>query len=141
MEFAATQEMATLALALSEESARLLAVTITGFEEGTVAGARYIAVETLPELLLDMPVPVIVPTTEFPPRVPLTLHDTPSDEVPDDDTVAVREGAHVYFVGMGLTAHIAEGASVTIDGKGLTGALDTLTGVDFGVTVATSANV
>jgi hypothetical protein len=59
----------------------------------------------------------------------------------DDDTVAVREGAHVYVVGMGLTAHIAEGASVTIDGKGLTGALDTLTGVDFGVTVATSANV
>jgi hypothetical protein len=59
----------------------------------------------------------------------------------DDDTVSVREGAHVDFVGVGLTAQFGDGASVIINGKGLTGALDTLAGADFSVTVATSANV
>ena len=58
----------------------------------------------------------------------------------DDDTVSVREGAHVYFVGMGLTAHFGEGAELTITGTGL--ALDTLSGADFTVNVAnSSANV
>ena len=86
MEFGAAQEIATLALALSEESARLVAVTITGLEEGTAAGAIYIAVEALPEL----PVAAMVPTVELPPAIPLTLQDTPADKVPDDETVAVN---------------------------------------------------
>jgi hypothetical protein len=58
----------------------------------------------------------------------------------DDDTVAVREDSNVYFVGMGLTAHFGDGASITITSKGT--ALDTLTGEDFTVDIANSpANV
>ena len=59
----------------------------------------------------------------------------------DDDTVSAREGAHVDFVGTGLTARFGDGASVVISGEGLTGPLDTLSGADFSVNVATSADV
>jgi len=52
----------------------------------------------------------------------------------------VREDSNVYFVGMGLTAHFGDGASITITSKGT--ALDTLTGEDFTVDIANSpANV
>jgi hypothetical protein len=59
----------------------------------------------------------------------------------DDDTVSVREGAQVDFVGTGLTAQFGEGSNINVNGKGLTGALDTLSGADFGVSVSTSADV
>ncbi len=59
----------------------------------------------------------------------------------DDDTVMVRQGSHLDFTGVGLTAHVAANANITINGKGEGGALDTLSGANFGVTVANSANV
>jgi hypothetical protein len=59
----------------------------------------------------------------------------------DDDTVAVRGGAHLNFAGTGLSARVGENADVVISGDGPAGARDTLTGSYFDVSVATSANV
>jgi hypothetical protein len=66
----------TLAEADLVVSARLVAVTVTGFGEGTEVGAVY-----TPEVEM-------VPTAEFPPTMPLTLHVTAVLVVPV--TVAVN---------------------------------------------------
>ncbi len=59
----------------------------------------------------------------------------------DDDTVAVRENTNLYFVGDGLSAHVGQGSTLTINGPSSTSALDMLTGAHFSVTVATASNV
>ena len=59
----------------------------------------------------------------------------------DDDTVMMRQGSHLDFTGVGLSGHVAANADITINGKGEGGALDTLSGANFDVTVANSANV
>jgi hypothetical protein len=59
----------------------------------------------------------------------------------DDDTVAVRLDTNLNFVGVGLSAHVGQGAEVIISGTGETSPLDTLTGAHFTVIVATASNV
>jgi hypothetical protein len=59
----------------------------------------------------------------------------------DDDTVAVRLDTNLNFVGVGLSAHVGQGAEVIISGTGETSPLDTLTGAHFTVIVATPSNV
>ena len=57
----------------------------------------------------------------------------------DDDTVGVRTGSNVYFVGTGLTAHFGQNSAVIINSNAETGGPDTLNGAYFGVTVISSA--
>ena len=59
----------------------------------------------------------------------------------DDDTVGVRTGSNVYFVGTGLTAHFGQNSAVIINSNGETGGPDILNGAYFSVTVISSATV
>jgi hypothetical protein len=54
----------------TEDFARLVAVMVTEFDEGAVAGAVY------------TPAASIRPTPALPPATPLTLHETPALELP-----------------------------------------------------------
>jgi nitrate reductase gamma subunit len=59
-------------------SSVLVAVTVTGFVAGTALGAVY------------RPAPEMVPTVEFPPATPLTLHATAVLKLPVPVTVAAH---------------------------------------------------
>lgn len=78
----AAQVIVTVALADFVVSATLVAVTVTLAGEGTLAGAVYVA--------LAAPFATIVPTIEFPPAPPFTLHVTAVDGAPGPVTVAVN---------------------------------------------------
>ncbi len=59
----------------------------------------------------------------------------------DDDTLAVRGNSNVTLDGAGLFTHFGRNAKVVLGGNGQTGALDTVTGAYFSLTVSSSANV
>ena len=59
----------------------------------------------------------------------------------DGDTFGVYGNAHANLSGAGLFAHCARNVVLTIGGNGETGALDTVTGAFFNVTVGSNANV
>lgn len=81
-EFVAPHEIVTLATALSDESATLVAITETDAAAGGTAGAVYVAASG--------PVTLSVPTVAFPPLMPFTLHVTAELPVPTPLTVAVK---------------------------------------------------
>lgn len=130
IEFAAAQEIVTLAVADFEGSATLVAVTEKLGGAGGNAGAVYVAESE--------PVAVIMPTVEFPPATPLTLQLTAMLDVPAPVRVALKladpPGARFAELGAMLTTiplwiwtlaePLADGAAwlvavtVTLDGEG-----------------------
>jgi hypothetical protein len=82
IEFVAAHVIVTLAVPNFEVSATLVAVTVTVAGDGGDAGAVYRAEVG--------PFETIVPTLEFPPAMPPTLHVTPRAGLPVAETVAVN---------------------------------------------------
>jgi hypothetical protein len=76
------QVIVTVALPLFVLSATLVAVTVTVGGEGGSAGAVYVAPFA--------PLATMVPTVEFPPAIPLTLHVTAVEGLPVPVTFAVK---------------------------------------------------
>lgn len=81
-EFAAGQEIVTLAVADFEGSATLIALTTTASGEGAIAGAVYVAE--------SMPVEAIVPKVGVPPGTPFMLQLTARFETAVPVTLAVK---------------------------------------------------
>jgi hypothetical protein len=81
MEFVAAHVMVTLALPDFIVSATLVAVTLTVAGDGGAGGAVYTAVFA--------PFGTMVPTVEFPPAIPFTVHVTPVAGFPVPFTLAV----------------------------------------------------
>jgi hypothetical protein len=108
IESVAAQVIVAVALPDFVPSAALVAVTITLAGEGTAAGAVYSAVVAL--------VVTIVPTVEFPPAIPLTLHVNPAAGSPLAVVVAVNTCAPpvgTFAVG-GATEIEMSSSSVTL---------------------------
>jgi hypothetical protein len=82
IEFVAAHVIVTLAVPNFEASATLVAVTVTVAGDGGDAGAVYRAEVG--------PFETIVPTLEFPPAMPPTLHVTPGAGMPVAERVAVN---------------------------------------------------
>ncbi|HVB57207.1 MAG TPA: hypothetical protein VNE63_12360 [Candidatus Acidoferrales bacterium] len=82
IEFVAAHVMVTVALADSELSVTLMAVTVTVAGEGGTAGAVYNAVVVLLE--------ATIPVAGLPPATPFTLHTTADEAVPAPVTLAVN---------------------------------------------------
>lgn len=98
-EFAAAQEIVTLAVADFDGSATLVAVTETLGGVGETTGAVYVDESG--------PMAVVMPTVEFPPATPLTLQLTAMLDVPAPVTVALKfaepPGARFAELGAMLT--------------------------------------
>ncbi|MGH9690878.1 MAG: hypothetical protein ACRD4C_07345 [Candidatus Acidiferrales bacterium] len=82
IEFVAAHVIVTVALADSELSATLVAVTVTVAGEGGTAGAVYNDVVVLLE--------VTIPVAGSPPATPFTLHITADEAMPVPVTLAVN---------------------------------------------------
>lgn len=79
----------TVAFAVLDASATLVAVTVKLAGFGTVSGALYVTLEIPPAT----PFVVTVPTVAFPPAIALTLHVTAADGDPEAVTVATNSCA------------------------------------------------